>query len=132
MPQDSGHDSPAVVDRPDSVNDPYIDRLIALGRSVDKDMAKASIDKCNCMIRYAHMDTQLPAIRRGKKFFTPEGYEVIAPNSFEDMDYSAIHKLMKSRGDEYIGHMFAPLPALTAPESQAPRDTNLSTDGTNG
>jgi hypothetical protein len=123
---DSGHDSPAVVDRPDSVNNPYTDRLIALGRSVDKDMAKASIDKCNCMIRYAHMDTQLPAIRKGKEFFTPEGYAIIPPNSFEDMDYRAIHNLMKSRGDEYIGHMFAPLPAVTAPESPTSRDTKTS------
>jgi hypothetical protein len=87
-------------------HDPMTERLIALGRQVDKDMAAASIDKCNCMVRYAHMETQLPAIRKGKEFFTPEGDAIKAPESFEDMKPRAIVELMRSRGDEYIGHRF--------------------------
>ena len=90
-----------------AVSDPYTDRLINLGLDWDKEMAYASIDRCNCMVRYRG-GSQLPAIRRGKEFFTAEGNQIDRPTSFEDMVPRAIKKLMVERGEIYIGHMFTP------------------------
>jgi hypothetical protein len=73
----------------------------------DKEMADAAIDKCNCMVRYAG-GAQLPAVRKGKEFFTPEGYKITPPDSFEVMTPHAIKALMVERGEIYIGHMFTP------------------------
>ena len=86
--------------------DLYTERLIQLGKACAKDMANAEIDKCNCMIRYGSSSSQLPSIRKGKKFFTPQGDEVSKPDSFEDMPPAAIKKIMDERGEVYIGHMF--------------------------
>ena len=89
------------------MSDPYTDRLINLGLDWDKEMSYASIDRCNCMVRYGGGD-QLPAIRRGKEFFDPQNMRIVAPHSFEDMDRHAIRRLMAARNEVYIGHIFGP------------------------
>lgn len=86
------------------MSDWLTERWIAIGKQADKEMAFAAIDKCNCMARY--QETTLPAIRKGKQFYTPEGKPIMAPQSFEDMHPNAIRGIMASRGDQYIGHMF--------------------------
>lgn len=88
------------------------DYFAELGKFFSKLMARGSIERCNCMIRQRIGSDQLPAIRRGKgsdaKFFTPQGDEIESVVSFEDMHPNVIAKLMKDRGEEYIGHMFGP------------------------
>ena len=115
-----GHESPMQPDGPDSVTDPFTKRLVALGKEVDRDMAAASIDKCNCMIRCG--TEQLPAIRKGKEFFTPEGHRILTPNSFEDMPPRISKMLMDESASVYIGHMFAPWNQVT--ESGGKEQTN--------
>lgn len=82
-----------------------IDYFLALGKKYDLMIREAQIDKCNCMVRY-NGGAQLPAVRRGKQFFSPEGDEITCPDSFENMDRHAIRSLMAERGEVYIGHMF--------------------------
>ena len=50
------------------------ERYVTLGRAYDQMMATASIERCNCMVRYAD-GMQMPAIRlgRSKRFLDPEG-----------------------------------------------------------
>ena len=60
------------------------------------------------MVRFGNADVQLPAIRKGKQFFSPEGDEITAPTSFEDMPPAAIKNLMTARGEVYIGHLLGP------------------------
>ena len=89
------------------MTDPFTERRIQLGMATDKNMSDAAIDKCTCMVRYGG-DSQLPAVRKGKEFFTAEGHQISGIASFEDMTPHAIKKLMTERGEIYIGHMFAP------------------------
>lgn len=83
------------------------DRLIAIGRHFDGEMARASIQRCNCMVRY-NGGPQMPARRAGKHFYSPEGDEIIKPDSFEMMSHNEIAKLLKEANALYIGHMFKP------------------------
>lgn len=79
-------------------------KLIALGRAYESEMGKASIEKCNCMIRYTD-GPQMPAIKRGKAFFTPEGDEIVRPGSYELMHFNQIRRLMKANNEIYVGHV---------------------------
>lgn len=78
---------------------------MALGRDYDKLMAKASIERCNCMIRYGG-GPQIPALRRGKVFTTSEGDQIMKPDSYEMMHHTAIATILKNQNKIYIGHMF--------------------------
>lgn len=80
------------------------DRLAELGRSYEKEMGRAAIEKCNCMIRY-NGGPQLPAIKRGKVFFSPQEDEITKPDSYEMMHFNDIVRLMNSNNEVYIGHM---------------------------
>ena len=82
-------------------------RLIALGNQCDRDHMLWSLSRCNCMVRYGSGDS-LPAIKLGKKnvFTTPEGDEIVKPDSWEVMTPRAISEIMKNRGEIYIGHLF--------------------------
>jgi hypothetical protein len=88
------------------LHDPFTERLIKLGIQADKNHAAWAIDNCNCMIRY-NGGPQMPAIRKGKQFFTPEGESIATPTSHEDMERREIARLMKERGEVYIGNIFA-------------------------
>ena len=88
--------------------DSFLERTIEVGYYFQKLMGQASIQRCNCMVRFGNADAQMPAIRKGKQFFTPEGDEMSAPSSFEDMHHTAIKKLMDERGEVYIGHLLGP------------------------
>ncbi len=81
------------------------ERWLRLGRLYDNMMAIASIERCNCMVRYGG-DNQMPAIRHGKVFADPEGREIVPPDSFEMMHHTRIAELLKERNEVYIGHMF--------------------------
>ena len=98
-----------MTDEPD---DPITEHFMSVGKYFSALMGWGSIEKCNCMVRYGTSETQSPARREGKgrnaKFFTPEGDEIAAPTSYEDMSPNLIVKLMKERGEIYIGHMFGP------------------------
>lgn len=54
-----------------------------------------------------------PRDRRGKRFFTPEGDEIMKPSSFEDMERREIHTHLKARNEVYIGHMVTSSEALS-------------------
>lgn len=84
------------------------ERYLGLGKAFDAEMARASIERCNCMIRY-NGGPQLPAIRRKKVFRSPEGHVLCEPTTFEDMHRTAIARLMAERNEVYIGHQFAPI-----------------------
>jgi hypothetical protein len=89
----------------ETTDDPYTDRLINLGKQADRDHCDWALNNCNCMIRWGG-GNQMPAIRRGKDFFTPTGKPIATPESFEDMSASLIIKLMRERGESYIWYMF--------------------------
>ena len=93
---------------PESVNDPLTQHFLDVGAKFSGLMGWGSIQKCNCMIRYGAEESQTPAVRKGKHFFTPEGYEIAPPTSYEDMPSTTIIKMMKDRGEVYIGHIFGP------------------------
>lgn len=78
-------------------------RLIELGLAYEKMMGRASIERCNCMIRY-NGGPQMPAIRWHKAFFNPEGVPIVTPDSYEMMNHNAISAIMKANGETYIGH----------------------------
>ncbi len=82
-----------------------VDRWISLGKQYDAAMAEASIQRCDCMVRYKD-GGQLPAFRRGKQFTDPEGDAIVTPDSFEDMHWSKIAELLRQRNEIYIGHIF--------------------------
>lgn len=88
-------------------NSAFDKRLMALGQQYSDWMADASIERCNCMVRYNGGD-QMPARRKGKAFWDAEGNEIVKPTSFEDMAPKEIARLMKEGGWVYIGHMFGP------------------------
>jgi hypothetical protein len=89
-------------------DDPFLKRTIAVGHRFQTLMGQASIERCNCMVRFGNGDSQRPAIRKGKLFYTPEGDEISPPSSFEDMQSDAIRKIMDARGEVYIGHLLGP------------------------
>jgi hypothetical protein len=85
--------------------DPFTKRLLGLGRDYDKMMGRASIERCNCMVRYGD-GPQIPAVKRGKVFSNPEGDEITNPTSYEMMHHTAIARILNCRNEIYIGHMF--------------------------
>lgn len=89
------------------MSDVLSDRFHGLGREYDKMMRQASVERCNCMVRY-NGGPQLPARKDGKAFFSPEDDELAKPDSFEMMKPREIARLMKANNEIYIGHMFRP------------------------
>lgn len=89
------------------MTDEYDERYMALGRAYSKEMGKASIGNCNCMVRY-NGGPQMPAIRlgRSRNFTSPEGDPLAPPTSFEDMKPAQIEALMRENNEVYIGHIF--------------------------
>lgn len=94
---------------------PFRERLLALGQRYSDMMGEASIQRCNCMVRYGGGD-QMPAIRRGKAFLSPEGDLLGTPSSHEDMHFNEIKRLMAGRNEAYIGHIFGPYRSAPAPQ----------------
>lgn len=86
-------------------DDLYAQRLKSLGQAYSDMMSRASIERCNCMVRYKG-GSQMPARRDGKLFFTPEGDQIAPPSSFEDMHHSEIARMMKANNEVYLGHIF--------------------------
>ena len=91
-------------------DDLYAKRLLSLGAAYSDMMAEASIEKCNCMVRYQD-GQQMPAIKQGRAFFDPEGNAIVPPTSHEMMDHNSIKRLLASNNTQYIGHMFGPFKA---------------------
>ena len=93
-------------------DDPVLQHLVETGARFSALQGWGSIEKCNCLVRYGGSDYQSPAVRKGKgknaKFFTPEGYEIEKPQSFEDMEPEVIVKRMRANNEIYIGHIFGP------------------------
>ncbi len=93
-----------------TTNDLFTERLIGLGREYDKMLAQASIERCNCMVRYGD-GSQMPAVKLGKKmeFTNSEGRPITKPDSYEMMHHNQIARLMRERNEVYIGHMIGPV-----------------------